>query len=173
MRLVSSILLFVWLFTTISYGQEVNLQSLKGFVGSWEHVSKEFRTDGSTNIETGTMSADWVLGNTYIKIDCTLNGEGYVRYYSQFIGYDSGSKKFQSTYLYSGTLQKVFESGHFDPALDQLHLAGVNPFSNQLENGINIRSLFTIEENKIVLELMELRASGEWELGYSAVFTRK
>ncbi|MEM9648377.1 MAG: hypothetical protein AAF969_07840 [Bacteroidota bacterium] len=119
------------------------------------------------------MVAQWYLGKTYLKIDCTLNGEGYTRYYTQFIGYDSRSNQFQSIYMYSGTLEKVFETGTFNPGLKELNMTGVNPFSNQLENGINIKSTFKIEEKLIVLELMELRANGAWELGYKAVFSKK
>lgn len=173
MKFLFPLFALVYLCSCPIHSQEIGLQSLNGFLGAWKHESTEMRSDGSSNTETGTMNAKWDLGQTYLKIDCTLNGNGYTRHYTQYIGFDSRSNQFQSTYMYSGTLEKVFESGTFNPELNQLELTGVNPFSSQLENGINIKSTFKIEAHQIVLELMELRANGQWELGYRAVFTKK
>ncbi len=173
MKLSTILILPFTLASIFCQGQDQGLKQLSGFLGAWDHKAIEHRPNGSVNEERGSMEAAWFLDNTYLKIDCELSGTDYTRYYTQFIGFDSDSKEFISTYLYSGTIEKVIERGQFDAESKELRLEGVNPFSSQLESGINIKSTFKISENEIVLELLELRPNGKWELGYKAIFSRR
>lgn len=160
------------LLSLVATGQD-KLFKLTPFCGSWTYEAKEIRPDGSTTMEFGTMEASWYLDSTYLRLEAQLSGEGNTRYYSQFIGYDRSTKQYTSVYLYSGTVQKVFETGTFEEANNSLVIEGLNPFSQVEENGINIRSTFKISEERLVLEVMELRPTGEWELGYLGTFKRQ
>ena len=165
--------IFISISSMLASAQDNGLLQLESMLGSWNHKAIQYRLDGDTTVEFGSMDASWVLDSTYIEIKCSLSGDDYTRYYSQYIGYDNSAKKFRSTYLYSGTMEKVHEDGMFDNSSSELKLAGVNPFSNEIQDGINIKSSFKVTANQIVLEVIELQADGDWKLGYKAIFIRK
>lgn len=143
-------------------------------VGTWQHETVQVLSNGEKVRERGTAEIDFILDATFLQLEVKLNRENRSRSYLQLIGFDPNTGQFESTYFYSGTTTMVSESGYWNESEDKLELQGVNPWSRELENGINIRSSIQLGSDKeFILVVMELRTGGQWMEGYRSVFRKK
>ena len=144
------------------------LQKLAFMEGNWQVETLQRLVSGDSVLESGTAQISYVLSKSYLKLEvelCTVNG---CRSYIQLISYDKHTDLFLSTYFYSGTVIKVEERGTWQS--NALELTGINPWSSEQMDGINIVSTYQpLDETRFQLEVDELRR-GQWDVGYKSIF---
>lgn len=173
-KVTKTIILILVCFNCFSQSEiSRKLSVFQDYTGKWSHETHQIPFSGNTVVEHGEANLFLELSSTYLTLDVSLNTEsGSTRHYKQLITYSEDQNHYISRYLYSNTSVMVEEFGVYDSKTNTLSFAGINPWASQLENGINIKTSLAFKNNKILLEVNELRPNGTWEIGYRSLFTR-
>lgn len=161
------------LFINVSKGQVEGIKNLEFMIGTWKNNTTQILSNGTNITEKGNAKIKYALNKTYLQVEVELcRSEERCRKYIQYITYYRGENQFESVYLYNATAIKITEKGKWDNQKNELVIQGINPWSAEKENNINIISTFKyINKKHFKLEVNELR-NGKWEIGYKSSFTK-
>ena len=140
-----------------------NMDYLTPLIGTWNAVAEFHHRDGTTTEELGTYKVSWVLERTYIQweIDLSVKNDPS-RHHSMLllVTYNPVTKRYDSTYFYSGWAMRVMETGEYDDKSKEFRTVAFIP----LEDGVhdeNVRTITRFAETRHMQYLHYSRYNGE------------
>ena len=140
-----------------------HMDSVTPLIGTWNAVAEFHRRDGTTTEEVGTYKVSWVLERTYMQWEMTLSVRNDPsRHHSMLllVTYNPATKKYESTYFYSGWAMRVMETGEYDGKSREFRTVAFIP----LEDGVhdeNVRTITRFAETRHIQYLHYSRYNGE------------
>jgi uncharacterized protein DUF1579 len=140
-----------------------NMDNLTPLIGTWNAVAEFHHRDGTTTEEVGTYKVSRVLEGTYMQWEMHLSVKNDPsRHHSMLllVTYNPVTKKYDSTYFYSGWAQRVTEIGEYDDKSKEFRTVAFIP----LEDGVhdeNVRTITRVAETRDIQYQHYSRYNGE------------
>jgi hypothetical protein len=121
---------------------------LEPMVGNWTFTSRMWMKPGDKPEESkGTLKAEWVYGNRFLKRDFKLEMAGHAMAGTGYLGYDNTLGEYQELWLGDMGTGMMMTHGTYDAASKTLKLAGTTSCAMTGEKNKPVRMEVHIPNN--------------------------
>jgi hypothetical protein len=148
---------------------------LKPLAGSWKTTSKTWMGPGEPKVSEGSCEYTWIMGDRYLKQECTGTMGGMAFQGMGLTGYDNLQKKFVGIWVDSGSTGIFVAEGKMDMGKKVLSMHGKAPDEQNLASGKLVAVKMEtkiVDENTHIFSYYEVR-QGKDVLTMEITYKRK